>query len=445
MRHMNGHGKRGRGWGGYSSRGFTPSFPNSTPINYNQPEITQSGTSATPGVIDKDKGKEVPSTGTPAMPSRGQSPPHNTAKEAPGLWSSQMTNPIQILPRTTGPHQVLCAGEASQWAVNTYQKGHVALMSKGICHLGDYSTLMCIPDVNKLFMEAKKGQRFGPAHLKKHGAILLHTSERGVPLSAAQRYALDRWRRSGLCQTVHQPLPGMPVLAPMRAPTNTHHPDPVTKVREPKLPQPTHADTPKMWTAWLKWYNHPRADVVVDADGNHGVWSMQGALLVAQLQPNHNGSSICQHLQQQVILLLMLPGQYCALTERHNIEITLLSQQGPIQNFGPNSGVIDISHAMAAQGISWSDTDDVCLYTHTLTQHLLSRDDPLPDNVQQALQEHEQLTPPAEASMVAPPPNTVNDLIDLEMGEVPAEPTGGADKPSTIINPGVMDSHIPSV
>ncbi|KAF9237952.1 hypothetical protein BU15DRAFT_62803 [Melanogaster broomeanus] len=92
--------------------------------------------------------------------------------------------------------------------------------------------------------------------------------------------------------------------------------------RAPKIAQPTYNNPPSAWTEWF----------------NSGTW---------------------QHFMQQSALLLMMPGQYCAIAERFNISIATVGAIGPMQNFGPNSNMIDLANA------------------------------PLPDNIHRVLQEYE--------------------------------------------------------
>ncbi|KAF9237936.1 hypothetical protein BU15DRAFT_62786 [Melanogaster broomeanus] len=92
---------------------------------------------------------------------------------------------------------------------------------------------------------------------------------------------------------------------------------------------------------------------------------------------------------QQSALLLMMPGQYRAITERFNISIAAVHAIGPMQNFGPNSNMIDLVRVMAYRGVTWTEADDACLYGCTLAQHLLTGNTPLPDNICRVLQEYE--------------------------------------------------------
>ncbi|KAF8835107.1 hypothetical protein BDN67DRAFT_984846 [Paxillus ammoniavirescens] len=171
-------------------------------------------------------------------------------------------------------------------------------------------------------------------------------------------------------------------------------------------------------------------------------------MLMTRMQPGGGNSSTRQHFMQQSALLLMLPGQYRAITERFNISISSTRVLGPMQNFGPNSGMIDIAHALVYRGVPWGEVDDACLYGRTLARHLLTGDTPLSDTIRQALQGYELHISSADLtawhgedlpSGMAPAPA----LVGPALIEAFTAPSGTVIPPSEASNPSTGHSLLP--
>ncbi|KAF9235163.1 hypothetical protein BU15DRAFT_65069 [Melanogaster broomeanus] len=231
------------------------------------------------------------------------------------------------------------SGEAAKKATVAYQKHHMPPVSLRVRHWGD--------SASPLMGRSSEGSQ-----VQRYGQMLATASELGKNLSDAQAYGLARWR--GLSR--HNPVTG-PSMGPAQGIVSGHT-GPAPGARVPKVPQPTYNDPPSVWTEWLKVYDHHRAGVLVYEDGTHSVHAMWGSMLMSHMQPSVGTSSSRQHFIQQAALLLMLPGQYRAITKRFDISISATCAVGPIRNFGPNSGVIDITRAMAYQGVTWIEADN---------------------------------------------------------------------------------------
>ncbi|KAF8834291.1 hypothetical protein BDN67DRAFT_985434 [Paxillus ammoniavirescens] len=134
--------------------------------------------------------------------------------------------------------------------------------------------------------------------------------------------------------------------------------------------------------------------------------------------------------------------------ERFNISISSTRALGPMQNFGPNSGMIDIAHALAYQGVPWGEVDNVCLYSRTLAQHLLTGNAPLSDTIHQALQGYKLHVSSADLaawygedlpSGMAPAPALVGPALIKTF----TTPSGTVVPPSEASNPSTGHSLLP--
>ncbi|KAF8833935.1 hypothetical protein BDN67DRAFT_1017036 [Paxillus ammoniavirescens] len=284
----------------------------------------------------------------PAFP--WEIPPTNLHEDADNDWSppTQMRSVGNSVILTIDKQQFEFSGEAAKNAQSAYQKGHLPPVSQGVKHFGNLAIPLTTNDIDRLLAHAREGRGKAISQVEQYGHMLTTASERGVPLSDVQLYGLACWRELGMHNASARPS--------MRPGT-----------RAPRIAQPTYNDHPSAWTEWLRAYDCHRAGVLINNDGG-------------------GNSSTRQHFMQQSNLLLMLPGQNQAITERFNISISLMHVLGPMQNFGPNLGMIDIARELAYQGFPWGEVDDVCLYGRTLTRHLLTADAPLLDTIHQVLQ-----------------------------------------------------------
>ncbi|KAF9230758.1 hypothetical protein BU15DRAFT_83230 [Melanogaster broomeanus] len=208
---------------------------------------------------------------------------------------------------TVDKREFAFSGEAAKKATVAYQKRHMPPVSLRVRHWGDWAS---------------------PTDVQRYGQMLATASELGKNLSDAQAYGLARWR--GLSR--HNPVTG-PSMGPAQVPgaptppTTTRgiassHTGPTPGTRAPKVAQPTYNDPPSAWMEWLKVYDCHRTGVLVYEDGTRSVRAMRGSMLMACMQPSVGSSSSRQHFIQQAALLLMLPGQYRAITERFDISIS---------------------------------------------------------------------------------------------------------------------------
>ncbi|KAF9243091.1 hypothetical protein BU15DRAFT_59966 [Melanogaster broomeanus] len=271
---------------------------------------------------------------------------------------------------TIDKRDVAFSGEAAKRAQSAYQKGHIAPISQGVRHFGDSASPLMISDVDRLFANAREGRAKAISQAQRYGHMLATAFEKHTPLSDAQLYGLAQWR------AFHNQQTG-PSMRPDQV-SGAANPSPSTRVsasggtapaggRAPKIAQPTYNDPPSAWTEWLRAYDRPRAGVRVYEGSIRSVRSMRGSMLMSRIQPTGSNSGTRQHFTQQSALLLMMPGQYRAITERLHISIV----------------------AVRAIGVTWNKADDACLYGHTLAQHLLTGEAPLPDNICRELQEYE--------------------------------------------------------
>jgi hypothetical protein len=296
---------------------------------------------------------------------------------------------------TVDKREYAFSGEAAKKATVAYQKGHLPPVSLGVRHWGDSASPLTVSDVDRLFANARDGRAKAASQVQRYGQMLATALELGRTLSDAQVYGLARWRGlSGLRSATGPSTRPAQVSGAPNPPTATRSSapgriGPSSGAKAPKIAQPTYNDPPAAWTEWLRAYDRHRAGVLVYEDGTRSVRSMRGSMLMSRMQPSGGNSGSRQHFMQQSALLLMMPGQYRAITERFEISISATRAVGPMQIFGPNSGVIDIARAMARQGVTWTEADDACLYGRTLAQHLLTRDAPLPEAIRQVLQEYE--------------------------------------------------------
>ncbi|KAF9232290.1 hypothetical protein BU15DRAFT_67592 [Melanogaster broomeanus] len=287
------------------------------------------------------------------------------------------------------------SGEATKKATVAYQKRHMPPVSLGIRHWGDSASPLMVSDVDHLFANARDGRAKAASQVQRYGQMLVTASELGKNLSDAQVYGLARWRGLSGHNPVTGPsmgpaqVPGVPTPPTMARGIAPGRTGPAPGARAPKVVQPTYNDPPSAWTEWLKVYDRHCAGVLVYEDGTRSVRAIRGSMLMSRMQPSVGSSSSRQHFIQQAALFLMLPGHYRAITERFDISISATRAVGPIRNFGPNSGVIDLARAMAYQGITWCEVDDACLYGRTLAHHLLTGDTPLLEVIRQGLQEYE--------------------------------------------------------
>ncbi|KAF9231486.1 hypothetical protein BU15DRAFT_68300 [Melanogaster broomeanus] len=297
----------------------------------------------------------------------------------PPATAMQLVGDSVIL--TVDKREFAFSGEAAKKATVAYQKGHMPPVSLGVRHWGDMASPLTVPDVDRLFANVRDGRGKAASQVQRYGQMLATASELGRNLSDAQAYGLAHWR--GL--SGHNPTTG-PSMRPVQVSGASNLP----MTSRGTQGSATHLnDPPSAWTEWLKVYDRHRTGVLVYEDGTRSMRAMRGSMLMSRMQPSVGSSSSQQHFIQQAALLLMLPGQYRAITERFDISISVMRAVGPIWNFGPNSGVIDVARAMAYQGITWSEVDDVCLYGRTLAHHLLTGNTPLPEVIRQGLQEYE--------------------------------------------------------
>ncbi|KAF9232406.1 hypothetical protein BU15DRAFT_81293 [Melanogaster broomeanus] len=275
---------------------------------------------------------------------------------------------------TIDKRDVAFSGEAAKQAQSAYQKGHIAPISQGVRHFGDSASPLMIHDVDRLFANVREGRAKAISQVQRYRHMLATAFEKRTPLSDAQLYGLAQWR-------AFNNQPTGPSMRPEQV-LGATNPSPATRAsasggtapsggRAPKIAQPTYNDP----------HQHGRNGCECMTALVLGYWSMRA--------PTTGNSGTRQHFTQQSALLLMMPRQYRAITEKFNISIAAVCAIGPMQNFGPNSSMIDIARAMAYRGVTWTEADDMCLYGRTLAQHLLTGDAPLLDNIRRALQEYE--------------------------------------------------------
>ncbi|KAF9238403.1 hypothetical protein BU15DRAFT_62596 [Melanogaster broomeanus] len=278
------------------------------------------------------------------------------------------------------------SGEATKKATVAYQKCHMPPVSLRVRHWGNSASPLMVSDVDRLF-----------ANVQRYGQMLATASELGKNLSDAQAYGLAHWR--GL--SGHNPIMG-PSMRPDQVPGVPTPPTMAKVIASGRTGPAPGARAPKV-------YDRHHMGVLVYKDGTHSMCAMRGSMLMSRMQPSGSTSASHQHFIQQSALLLMLPGQYHAITERFDISIS----------------------AMRA-GVTWSEADDTCLYGRMLAHHLLTGDTPLPEVIHQGLQEYEICICSAElATWVGP-----------ALVEAFAVPSG------TVVPPGEANSthtvHIPS-
>ncbi|KAF8835364.1 hypothetical protein BDN67DRAFT_984666 [Paxillus ammoniavirescens] len=295
------------------------------------------------------------------------------SEDADNDWSppTQMRSVGDSVILTMNKQQFVLSGEAAKNARSAYQKGHLPPISQGIKHFGDLATPLTTNDVDRLFAHAREGRGKAISQVKQYGHMLTTASERGMPLSDAQLYGRACWRGLGVHNALARPstrpgqVSGAPNPSLMARSSAPGHTGPSSGTRAPRIAQPTYNDHPSAWTEWLRAYDHHCMGVLVNNNGTRSLRSMRG--------------SMWWQLEHQTALH----------ATRFNISISLMHVLGPMQNFGPNSGMIDIARALVYRGVPWGEVDDACLYGRTLARHLLTGDAPLSDTICQALQGYE--------------------------------------------------------